>query len=93
MPRSWKYDTDWPAHIPERWESITPDDDADIDDPGSVTGIYASAAGNVRITSYRGTTFTIPVPAMAHLPTSVRRIHSTGTTATGLFVSRVDPSA
>ncbi|VTR90823.1 Uncharacterized protein OS=Thalassobacter stenotrophicus GN=PM03_12725 PE=4 SV=1 [Gemmata massiliana] len=64
---------------------IVPSDSADL--PFSTRGISFGAAGMVRVTMIGGETVTIPSGALAagaiHA-LRVVRVHSTGTTATGL---------
>lgn len=64
---------------------ITPDDSTDL--PRSTRGISFAVPGSIRVTMVDGDVVTIPSGALAagviH-PIGVRRVHSTGTTATGL---------
>lgn len=53
---------------------------------GCPIGVLATAAGNVKLDLYDGSTVTLPIAAGAVLSVMVRKIYQSGTTATGLFV-------
>ena len=70
--------------IPTDYLPVTPSDNAD--NVGSAcTGLYATAAGNIRVVTRSGETRDIPVPAQTPLPILCSRVHAAGTTATGIF--------
>lgn len=64
--------------------SVTPDDDNDLSSPAR--GLYVGTSGDVRLTTPRGTTVTLPSLAAGVVhPIAAKRIHSTGTTASDIF--------
>lgn len=66
---------------------VTPNDSTDIT-PGDQV-LYVGTGGNVKVTTADGSTVTFTnVPSGAILPVSVRRVFSTGTTATGIIAIR-----
>ncbi|MGD1882781.1 MAG: hypothetical protein ACFB11_10750 [Paracoccaceae bacterium] len=69
-----------PAHA----IAITPDDAADIAIVSR--GLNVAESGAVRVTTLRGDTVTLFVGAGVVFPLRARRIHATGTTATGIVV-------
>jgi len=70
----------------ERAFSITPNDSTDLTVP--TRGICLAAAGDLKVTTLGGDTVTFSDGSLAagviH-PLRVRRVWSTGTTATGIF--------
>ena len=62
---------------------VTPDDAADLPQPGY---LWANTAGAVSVVTVRGTTLTVQLPAGGVLPVMVRRVRATGTTATVLLM-------
>ena len=70
--------------IPTDAFPVTPDDDNDNAGAACI-GVYVTVGGNVRVTTLQGFVRDIPVGAQSPLPMLVRRIHATGTTATGIF--------
>lgn len=63
--------------------AITTSDSTDL--PARTRGLIVTAAGDVKVTFYDGTTVTLPalVAGVIH-PVCVRRVWSTSTTATGI---------
>lgn len=67
--------------------SITPDDSNDIDTSKGARSVYVGTTGNVKVTFFDGTVQTLPnLAAGVHHPMKVKRIWSTGTTASNIFV-------
>jgi len=62
--------------------SITPDDNNDLSP--WVQGISCNVAGNITVTDARGKKSTIGIIAGFIYPVRIKRVWSTGTTATGL---------
>ena len=62
---------------------ITPDDSQDL--PHVTTSLNVATPGTVRVTTLDGSTADITVHPGQAFPIRVRRVWSTGTTATGLF--------
>lgn len=63
--------------------SVTPNDSADLDKVAKA--LYVGTSGNIKVTNYDDTevTFTnVPVGIFPHL---VKRVHATGTTASGII--------
>ena len=52
--------------------------------PGRGPFVYVGGAGDVAVTTWGGDDVTFTVPGGAELPVKVRRVHTTGTTASGL---------
>jgi hypothetical protein len=64
--------------------AVTPDDDTDL--PIRATGLYVGGEGNVSVVSWDNEVVTFTgLAAGAVLPIPVRRVRSTGTTATGII--------
>lgn len=61
---------------------ITPNDSTNLTQ--QTTGIYAGGAGNIKVDMINGDTVTFVVPAGVVLPVQVRKVYSTGTTASGV---------
>jgi hypothetical protein len=61
---------------------VTPDDDTDL--TVTARSFYAEVAGDIRVTTASGNVRTVPVGAFQIIPTVITRVHSTGTTATGI---------
>lgn len=61
---------------------VTPDDGADL--PQVAVGLYVEQGGALRIDTVAGQTRTLMVGNLSLLPVGVRRVHATGTSATGL---------
>ncbi|MGB0902485.1 spike base protein, RCAP_Rcc01079 family [Halocynthiibacter sp.] len=61
---------------------ITPSDSADL--ASVCIGLYAEGAGSIVFTSETGEIRTINVPDFSIIPVAIRRLHATGTSATGL---------
>lgn len=65
-----------------RAEDITPDDGTDLDIPRA---IWVGGTGNLAVTMAEGQTVTfVAVPAGFMMPIRVKRVLSTGTTATSI---------
>lgn len=62
--------------------AITPNDSTDI---AMARGFHCNVAGNVKVTTASGNEVTLTVTAGVPYPYAVKRIWSTGTTATGIF--------
>lgn len=63
--------------------AITPDNDEDLIQ--AARAVYVGTAGNLRVTTVRGSTITFAnLPAGGILPVRVRRVLATDTTAAGL---------
>lgn len=67
-------------------EDVTPNDSADL---GNVTrGIMISAAGDLKITTWGGSTITLTALTAGVIhPIRVKRVFATGTTATGIVAA------
>ena len=63
---------------------VTPDDNTDL--PILPRCITVEVAGDLRMTFANGTTMTIQADSGMIYPFRVKRIHSTGTTATGVAI-------
>jgi len=61
---------------------VTPDDATDL--PHVAIGLYVETGGTVSITSAAGGARQIVVADFSILPIGTRRVHATGTTATGI---------
>lgn len=61
---------------------VIPDDSADL--PHVAVGLYVETGGTVVIDTMKGETRTLSVADFSILPLAVRRVHATGTTATGI---------
>ena len=70
--------------IPSDYVAVVPSDAAD-NTGESCIGLYVTVAGNVRAVLKGGVVRDLPVPAQTPLPGLFERVHSTGTTATGIF--------
>lgn len=62
--------------------TITPNDGVDL--TIWPRALLIGVAGDLKVTTLRGTVITLPVPA-GYNPGRVKRVWSTGTTATGIF--------
>lgn len=62
-------------------QAVTPDDDNDLAAP--CRALYIGGAGDVKVTTLKGTTLTL-AGVSGVLPLGVQRVHSTGTTATNI---------
>lgn len=63
---------------------VTPNDSADLSSSGI---IYVGGAGDVKVDTIAGNTVTFyGVPAGCYVPVRVKRVYSTGTTATNMLV-------
>lgn len=71
---------------PFRAAAVTPDDDTDLD-PYPTRCLWVGVSGSVHVTLAGGheVTFQSVAAGMWH-PMMVRRVHATGTTATGIIV-------
>lgn len=75
-----------PTGLVRNWVEVTPNDSADNVGTGNVAiGLYIEVAGDVVFTDIDGNDNTVAVPANFYLTCSVKRVKSTGTTATGIF--------
>lgn len=63
---------------------VTPNDGEDIP---VARALYVSGAGTLRITTRRGHVRNIPNAVEGYHPVFVRRVHATGTTATGILAA------
>lgn len=61
---------------------VTPSNTVDL--PRVAIALYVTGAGNVVIDTVTGTSRTVNLAANSFLPVGVRRVHATGTTATGI---------
>ncbi|MBI1495356.1 spike base protein, RCAP_Rcc01079 family [Halocynthiibacter styelae] len=61
---------------------VTPDDAADL--PRICIGLYAEVGGAIVFTSETGAVRTVSVSDFSILPVAARRVHASGTTASGL---------
>lgn len=66
--------------------SITPDDDADLDE--MAYGLLVGVGGDVHVIMEDGSEDTVPLAAGVWHPMVVRKVFATGTTATGLHGGR-----
>jgi hypothetical protein len=62
--------------------AITPNDSTDL--AVSTRALYVGGTGNVKVDTVAGTTVTFTAVPVGILPVRVRRVHSTGTTATNI---------
>lgn len=67
---------------PSSAAAIVPDDGADL--PSVTRAINVAGTGDVRVTTLDGDVVTLHVAGGSAFPIRVRRVHATGTTATGL---------
>lgn len=61
---------------------VTPDDNTDLH--LVAVGLYVETGGTVVVDTVKGATRTLNVADFSILPLGVRRVHATGTTATGI---------
>jgi len=61
---------------------VTPNDDSDL--PHFALGLYVETGGMISVITIAGQTRSIKLPDYAILPLGIRRVRSTGTTATGI---------
>ena len=61
---------------------VTPDDSTDL--PHVAVGLYVETGGTIVIDTVKGEARTMVVADFSILPLGVRRVHATGTTATGI---------
>jgi len=61
---------------------VTPDDSADL--PETAIALYVETGGTLSLVSVKGGSRTVTVGSNFILPVGVVRVHSTGTTATGI---------
>ena len=67
------------------WVPVTPADGSDNVGTGNVAiGLYITGEGNVSFHNKDGVTRTVTVPANFYMVCAIRRVLSTGTTATGI---------
>lgn len=69
-----------PMHL----QNVTPDDNQDLTNVAH--WIYIAVAGTLRLTTNGGETLTTPEMVAGWHLMEIRRVHATGTTATGLMV-------
>jgi len=62
---------------------VTPNDNEDL--PYATRAIYVGSAGDVKVTTVRGNDVVIPDAENGWHPVRAKRIHATGTTATGIL--------
>jgi hypothetical protein len=70
------------TYIGEGSYSITPSNTKDLDYPGAT--LFVQGAGDVHFIGMNGMEDTITLTAGALLPVRVKKLYSTGTTATGI---------
>lgn len=63
-------------------QPITPSDTADL--PVVAIALYTETGGTITLTSVDGAVRAVPVADFSILPVGTRRVHATGTTATGI---------
>lgn len=61
---------------------VTPDDASDLSE--IAVALYVETAGTVSIVTAKGLSRSLSVAANSILPVGVRRVHATGTSATGI---------
>ena len=61
---------------------VTSDDGTDL--PRVAVGLYVETGGSIVLDTVTGETRTLMIADFAMLPLGVRRVHATGTTATGI---------
>jgi hypothetical protein len=77
-----------PLNGPSRdLEPVGPNDSADL--PNVAMALYVESGGAVTFVSEKGSTRTVTLGDFAILPTGVRRVLATGTTATGIHAFTV----
>lgn len=75
-----------PTGLVRNWVKVTPNDSSDNVGTGNVAiGLYIETAGNVVFTDIDGNDNTVAVPSNFYLTCSVKRVKSSGTSATGIF--------
>ena len=75
-----------PTGLVETWVAVTPNNSADNVGTGNTAiGLYVTSGGTVSWQDVGGNTITVTVPAFFYINCSVRRVLSTGTSATGIF--------
>ena len=73
-------------HEYEYAAAVTPDDAADL--AVYARALYVSVAGNIKLTTTGGQTVTFLNVPVGIFRVTAKKVFSTGTTATGLFVLR-----
>lgn len=68
--------------------SVTPNDSTD-NVPSQCIGLYVGSSGNVTVITENNNEITIPVASLSPLYVAIRRIKSTGTTASNIFALSV----
>jgi hypothetical protein len=63
--------------------AVTPSDGSDLST--WALALYVAGSGDVRVTTWGGETVTFAGVPAGVLPVRVRRVHATGTTATGII--------
>ena len=71
--------------IPVRWIAVTSSDSADLANYKTCIGLYISVAGNIKFECQEGDAVTIAVTNFSFVPGIIKKVHSTDTTATGIF--------
>ena len=72
-----------PPRVPIYWEDVTPADGTTFPNPS--VGLYVEGAGNLAFAGNGGGTVTLTaVAAKSYVWCDVRKVLSTGTTATGI---------
>ena len=71
--------------IPVRWVAVTSNNSADLSNYKTCIGLYISVAGNIKFECQEGNAVTIAVTNFSFLPGIIKKVHSTDTTATGIF--------
>ena len=61
---------------------VTPDDASDL--PTTAISLYVETGGTVSFISQKGESRTVTLPDFGYLTCGVRRVNSSGTTATGI---------
>lgn len=64
--------------------SVTPSDSADLSN-AAIKGLYVGGTGNIKVTTVRGDTVTFNSVPVGFFNVGVKRVFSTGTTATNII--------
>lgn len=65
-------------------DAVTPDDANDLAN-AAIKGLYVGGTGNIKVTTVRGDTVTFNSVPVGFFDVAVKRVFSTGTTATNII--------
>jgi len=66
--------------------SVTPSDSTDLDPPARA--LYIGGTGDIKVDTINGDTATFTAHPVGYMPVEVKRVHSTGTTASSILALR-----